>query len=191
MDSKKVTTGRVKFCKDCDYSYPCKVCEKTFNGRLPLQSTSCQQIKKDFTTFYTENETDMIADLGCPTSVISKMDMNRFIRNLSKYQEINLEIVPVDENFKFGPSGPYKCHQKLRFPIKNGSRNLMAEVAIVDAKIPMLLGNNIFKPLGAKFELFPTGNGMLELADTKIEMKEAAGGHYTIKVSDLGKINGK
>ena len=103
-----MTAKRVKFCQECVYSYPCKVCDDTFkrSRNVPLQSTTFHQIPKDFTTFYSEEDTSMIVDIGCPTSVIGKTDENRFIQNLSKYQQKNLEIKYVDENFKFGPSGP-------------------------------------------------------------------------------------
>ena len=65
----------------------------------------------------------------------------------------------------------------------------MVEVALPNADIPMLLGNNIFKPLGAHIEIFSSVNGILKLADREIAMKETVGRHYTIKVSDLGKVS--
>ena len=95
----------------------------------------------------------------------------------------------VDEKFKFGPSGPFNCSEKLRFPIKHRMNILWVEVAIVKAKIPMLLGNNILKPLGAEIKLFSAGNGVLVLEGIEIEMRETKGGHYTIQVSDLGKLS--
>ena len=61
-------------------------------------------------------------------------------------------------------------------------------VALVDAKIPMLLGNNILKPLEAKIELFSTGGGVVVLKEEEIQLVETRGGHYTIRVSDLGKL---
>ena len=102
---------------------------------------------------------------ACAKYVIGKKDENRFIQNLSKYQQKNLEMKYVDENFKFGPSGPYKCDKKLRFPITDGMEDLMVEVALVNADILMLLGNNIFKPLGAHIDIFSSGNVILKLAD--------------------------
>jgi hypothetical protein len=105
----------------------------------------------------------MIADIGCPITVIGFEDVKKFIGNLSQYQQDNLEVHEVGENFKFGPSGPYRCSRKLKFTISTSSRNFTAEVAIVDAKIPMLLGNNIFKPLEAEIKKIYSGNGVLRL----------------------------
>ena len=186
---EKMTDKNVKFCKMCVQGIKCKSCDKTFDRKKPLQTTSFHQIKNDLTTFVAENFTEMITDIGCPNSVIGVADVDRFKRNLSKFQKENIEVRQVDENFMFGPSGPFNCSEKLRFPIKHRKKVLWVEVAIVKAKIPMLLGNNILKPLGAEIKLFSEGNGVLNLEGTEIEMRETNGGHYTIKVSDLGKLS--
>ena len=94
----------------------------------------------------------------------------------------------TDEKFKFGPSGPYSCRQKLRFCIQDETNYLWVDVALVKAGIPMLLGNNFLKPLGAKIKQFPDGNGVLRMKDTSLPLRGTSGGHYTIKVEDLGKL---
>ena len=95
--------------------------------------------KHNFYRYMTKKSNQMIVDLGCPTSVLGKQDLETFIANLTEWQRNNLETVEVDEKFKFGPSGPYGCSKRLRFPIKTGSRNVHCEIAIVDASIPMKL----------------------------------------------------
>ena len=85
-------------------------------------------------------------------------------------------MIAADEKFKFGPSGPFGCSEKLRFPIEVHSKLFCVEVAIVDADIPMLLGNNIFKPLGAVIKIFKYGNGALILSDVELPLKETKGG---------------
>jgi hypothetical protein len=99
-------------------------------------------------------EITLIADLGCPNSVISEEDKDLFIQNLSEFQQQNLVIVETDEKFKFGPSGPYSFKQKVKFCIRDEISFLWVEVALVKARIPMLLGNNILKPLAAKMNYF-------------------------------------
>ena len=197
MDGKKIrmtskcskqTDLRVKFCAKCVPGFKCKVCDKTFETNAKFHTTSYHQLDKDFTNFVVQKPTDMIADIGCPNTVIGNEDMQRFIENLSKYQQDNLEVHDVDENFKFGPSGPYRCFKRLKFPLSTSSKSIVAEVAIVEAKIPMLLGNNIFKPLEAEIKLFSTGNGVLRLQDVDIALKETSGGHYTVKVSDIANL---
>ena len=130
----------------------------------------------------------MILDLGCPNSVIGIKDKETFIQNLSQFQQKHISIVKTKEKFKFGPSGPYSCHEKLRFPIQDGSKLIWVKIALVQAQIPMLLGNNILKPLGAEMKLFREGNGVLRLRDKNITMKETSGGHYTVRVADLAKL---
>ena len=185
--SRGLREKKVKFCVHFDGD-KCKQCEKYFERKDPLQTTSFHQFKKDITSFVTEHSTEMIADIGCPNSVIGVKDVNNFKRNLSNFQQENLEKLEVDENLKFGPSGPYNCTEKLRFPIHLGKKVLGAEISIVQANIPMLLGNNILKPLGAEIKLFSSGNGILKLKNTEIALKETSGGHYTIRVADLGKL---
>ena len=74
---------------------------------MKLHTTSFLQLKTDISVYSVDKATDMIIDIGCPRSVIGTKDVDRFIRNLSRNQQDNLEFQEVDENFKFGPSGPY------------------------------------------------------------------------------------
>ena len=130
--------------------------------KSPLPTNSFHQIKHDISVHVAENSTKMIADLGCPNSVISEDDVKTFIGNLSKFQREQLTTKKVDEHFKFGPSGPYKCKEKLNFPVKNGSDFLWVDVAVVKVKIPMLLGNNVLKPLEAAIKLYSKQKGEME-----------------------------
>ena len=185
-ERKKMTAKQVQFCADCVKGYRCKVCDDTF---MKLHTTSFHQYNVDITAFLADDVTEMIVDIGCPNSVIGAKDVNKFIKNLSRHQQQNLEMREVDENFKFGPSGPYRCHMKIRFPVVTPSKHIIAEVAIVQADIPMLLGNNILKPLEAELKLFSTGNGVLKLKDAETKMRETSGGHYTVKVADLSNLS--
>ena len=171
----------------CDVGFKCKFCDRTFDKKRPLKTTAFHQIKKDLTTF-DGDKAKMIVDLGCPNSVLGVCDVETFRKCLSHFQQENMEMLDVDEKFKFGPSGPYKCSKKMRIPIGTEKNTLWVTVAIVDAKIPMLLGNNILKPLEAKIELFSTGNGVVVLEDEEIDLEETGAGHYTVRVSDLGKL---
>ena len=191
MSCETVSDRKLVFCAHMK-SETCKLCDS--RRKSPLPTNSFHQIKQDITVHVAENSTKMIADLGCPNSVISEDDVKTFIGNLSTFQREQLTTKKVDEHFKFGPSGPYKCKEKLNFPVKNGSDLLWVDVAVVNAKIPMLLGNNVLKPLEAAIKLYSKqngGNGVLTLEETKIELEETIGGHYTIKVADLAKLCGK
>ena len=95
---------KVKFCIGCDKSDECKSCEKLFSAKAPLETTTFYQIEDDITCFIAVKKS-MIADIGCPNSVISEEDADTFIACLTKFQQNNLEYKDVDEKFKFGPSG--------------------------------------------------------------------------------------
>ena len=183
MNVKK-TDKVVKFCSQCSLEKRCKACDKTFDRKYTLHTTTFHQLRTDLTNFVSGTSKNMIVDIGCPNTVISRKDVDYFVQNLSKSQQENLKVVQVDEKFKFGPSGPFQCSQKLQFPINDGFKKLYVHVSIVEVNIPMLLGNNILKPLQAEIILF---SSVLRLKHLEIEMKETQGGHYTVKVKDLGK----
>ena len=126
---------------------------------------------RDICSYLSGSSNEMIAILGCPNSVIGMKDEDSFIRNLSEYQRKHLQIISVDENFKFGPSGPFECKEKIRFPINVDNKPKWVDVAIVGANIPMLLGNNILKPLEAEIKLFASGNGVVKLGEVKLNMR--------------------
>ena len=184
-------TGKmVKFCNtnDCRRRNECELCRKMLEKKMKMQSTTVHHLKNDIVNYKVETSNDMIVDLGCPNTVIGAKDVDNFVRKLSKAQQENIEVIPADDKFKFGPSGPFSCSKKLRFPIRVNSDLKWVEVAMVEANIPMLLGNNILKPFGAAIDLYPTGNGVLTLGDVEIPLKETTGGHYIIKVADIGKL---
>ena len=149
----------VKFCLQCSFENKCEECDKTFQMKTSMETTLFHQFKSDITCWVSASSTDMIADIGCPNSVIGVKDESIFKKSLSQFQQERLRILKVDEKFKFGPSGPYRSERKLIFPIFDGSKDIHGEVSVVMADIPMLLGNNILKPLGASIHLFETGNG--------------------------------
>ena len=189
MCSKKMDVKNVTFCSVSE-NFECKLCDEHFEEKHPHRNTTFHQIKHDLTSYETDDAT-MVVDLGCPNSVLGKSDVQRFIKSLSHLQQENLQFVSAEDKFKFGPSGPYRCDRKMKIPIGWKGKTMWVTVAIVDARIPMLLGNNILKPMEAKIKLFSAGNGgngILMLEDEELELIETKAGHYTVKVSDLGKL---
>ena len=182
--SVKKTDRRVKNCENCDDKSKCTLCDKTFGRR---ESTSFHQIKKDLIS-YRKDKAKMIVDLGCPNSVLGVSDVELFESSLSEFQQENLKLISADDKFKFGPSGQYNCSKKLSFPIGTEKEPLWVNIAIVDAKIPMLLGNNILKPFEAEIKLFSTGHGVLVLEEEEFELEETESGYYVVAVIDLRKL---
>ena len=114
-------TGKmVKFCNtnDCRRRNECELCRKMLEKKMKMQSTTVHHLKNDIVNYKVETSNDMIVDLGCPNTVIGAKDVDNFVRRLSKAQQENIEVIPADDKFKFGPSGPFRCSKKLRFPIR-------------------------------------------------------------------------
>ena len=170
--SGKKTDKLVRFCVMCSSGLACdkcKLCDKLFDEKRPKQTATFHQIGRDLTKGV-RDKAMMICDLGCPNSVIGVSDVEKFRNCLSFYQQENIKLVCANENFKFGPSGPYHCSQKMRIPIGRKGSIIWIDIAIVNADIPMLLGNNILKPLEADMKLFSTGNGSLTLDEEKMKL---------------------
>ena len=97
MDEKcsgsfEMTDKRVQFCLNCDSS-KCNVCDKTFDKKKTRKTSTFHQIKSKFTTFVTQNNSEIIVDIGCPNTVISIKDETNFKNNLNKFQQENLWII--------------------------------------------------------------------------------------------------
>ena len=135
----------IQFCLKCSSNSECNYCGKTLQVKKEIESTSFHQFKVDITCFVSDSSTDMIVDIGCPNSVIGAKDEQVFKKSLSQFQQDNLRTQKVDSKFKFGPSGPYRCERTLLFPVFDGRKDMFAEISVVNADIPMLLGNNIFR----------------------------------------------
>ena len=102
MENKNEARKTVRFCVHVRGNQ-CNNCETSRSKDLN-QITAFHQIQTDITCFFSKDSSSMIADLGCPNTVISQMDEKVFIQSLSKFQQKNLKRVKTDEKFKFGPS---------------------------------------------------------------------------------------
>ena len=84
----------VRFCPECKDGNLCTKCDKTFESKRKLRSTTLHNMK-DVNSYVTGNSSNMIVDLGAPNSVISRKDKETFIKNLSKHQRENLHVICV------------------------------------------------------------------------------------------------
>ena len=74
---------RVKFCVHVG-SNTCNLCENAFRSKGAHENTTFHQIKTDLTCYISGDSESMIVDLGCPNTVISRKDKERFIQLASK-----------------------------------------------------------------------------------------------------------
>ena len=66
-----------------------------FVKKNTFRSTRVHDITTTDTTTFIAEVSKMIADVGCPNSVIGVKDVDTFIKSLTEYQQTKLEIVQM------------------------------------------------------------------------------------------------
>ena len=122
----------------------------------------------------------MIVDSGCPRSLMGDQEYKSLKRNF-KTEEKELKR---NEKFRFGPSRVYESEFKAKLFMQLGHKDVNAEFFIVRGNIPILIGNDVMKPLGGSINL--NKNKLeLEKVNQSIDMIETSGGHYVIPVKSV------
>ena len=87
-----------------------------------------------------------ILDSGCPVSVSGKKWIEKFLNQFGHSIAINKE--KENERFKFGSSKTYDSNEKITLNVKIGGQDWIAKVSVIEAEIPLLLGNDFMKKHG-------------------------------------------
>ena len=121
----------------------------------------------------------MIVDCGCPRGL---MGFKEYERLKEKY-EYELFKLKRKENFRFGPSKSYSSESKVRIPMMIRNSTFHIEFFLIDANIPILIGNDFLKPVGGSINI---GEQQLEIKefDESIKMVETSGGHFVIPLEN-------
>ena len=122
----------------------------------------------------------MIVDCGCPRSLMGDKEY----ANLSKSYNTEVKSIRNNERFRFGPSKIYESEFKAKVPMKVGDFTFNAEFFVVKGNIPMLLGNDVMKPLEGSINL-KTKELELKKVNKSIKMEETSGGHYIIPIKSV------
>ena len=121
----------------------------------------------------------MVVDSGCPRGL---MGFGEYERLKIKYETETIKLNRT-EKFRFGPSKSYSAESKVRVPMKIRNSEFFMDFFLVDAKIPILVGNDFLKPMGGNINI---GEKRLEIKKIHefIEMVETKGGHFVIPLSN-------
>ena len=102
-----------------------------------------------------------------------------FISKLNDCQKQRVEVVSSQRIYKFGGGEirPSKCVVKL--PCYLAGKDLAIRTEVVEADIPLLIGNSTLKRAKAVLHI---EKGKVELLGNLIEMKEMDSGHFEIDI---------
>ena len=122
----------------------------------------------------------IIVDSGCPRSLMGDKEYEMLRRNFRTEEK----EIKRNERFRFGPSRVYESEFKAKLPMRLGDTRLDMEFFVVKGNIPILLGNDMMKPLEGSINL---KESKLELkkVNKSIEMIETSGGHYVIPIKSV------
>ena len=122
----------------------------------------------------------IIVDSGCPRSLMGDQEYKILKRNFRTEQK----DLKRNERFRFGPSRVYESEFKAKLFMRLGSTDINVEFFVVKGSIPILLGNDVIKPLEGSINL---SMNKLELkkVNKSIDMIETSGGHYVIPIKSV------
>ena len=125
----------------------------------------------------------MIIDIGCPRSLLGMKEYKRLLKSLSPSQLERLREYKASEKFRFGPSRTYDSWLKVEIPLDFDGVEIDASFFVVDGDVPILIGNDLLKPLGA---IIYTETGVLQFSKlgVQIAMTETRGGHFVVPVNN-------
>ena len=89
-----------------------------------------------------KNEDSVLIDCACPTTVAGEKWIMKFIQKLSKEDKKRVKLETSERIFKFGGGEKRKSKCLLEFPCNLGGKNIKLRAEVIDAELPLLLGNN-------------------------------------------------
>ena len=122
----------------------------------------------------------MIVDSGCPRSLMGDKEYEK-LRSKFKTESMKLS---ANERFRFGPSKTYNADFKVKIPMRLGDLRLNADFFIVKGEIPILLGNDVMKPLEGSIDM-KEKKLKLQKIGKDIPLIETPGGHFVIPVKSI------
>ena len=125
----------------------------------------------------------IIVDSGCPRSLMGDQELDK-LKDLVDIEE----IIVKDEGFRFGPSRVYISNKKVKFTMHIGINEIECEFFVVKGNIPILLGNDVMDPLGAKIDM-EDYKLVLNNDEMEIPLVKTRGGHVVIPVKSIAAGN--
>ena len=128
-----------------------------------------------------DNEDCVLIDCACPTTVAGEKWIMAFIEKLSPEDKKRVKLEKSERMFKFGGGEKRESKCLLDFPCNLGGKNLRLRSEVIDAELPLLLGNNSLEKAGAVLHI---GKRKVEIFGEVLDMKKTDSGHYSLVISN-------
>ena len=185
--NKPTMTKLSKYCseKSCTVSKGAKASSSSSMSEVVIFSCSYDSIYRNDSFFQNESQfgQHMIVDSGCPRSLMGWKEFEK----LKRGYETELLKIKEHEKFRFGPSKTFNSETKVRVPMRFGDTEIFIDFFIIEANIPILIGNGFLKPIEGSIDI--SGKKLvLKRIDETIEMIETPGGHFVIPVQNAATV---
>ena len=127
-----------------------------------------------------EDRNIALIDSACPTSVAGIEWIRSFASCLPENQKKHLKIEKSSWVYKFGGGEKRPSKGVIVLPCKmDNSLNVLLRTEIIEADLPLLLGNTTLKKGLAVLNF---GKNTLELGGKKLNLRQTQSGHYSMSV---------
>ena len=127
-----------------------------------------------------EDRNIALIDSACPTTVAGIEWIRSFASCLPENQKKHLKIEKSSRVYKFGGGEKRPSKGVIVLPCKmDNSLNVLLRTEIIEADLPLLLGNTTLKKGLAVLNF---GKNTLELGGKKLNLKQTQSGHYSMSV---------
>ena len=136
---------------------------------------------KDFSNNFKEQV--MILDIGCPRSLMGRIEYKRFIESEAIARKGDVKHFKANEKFRFGPSQLFECNERIEVTMCFKDVKFRSKFFIVEGNIPILIGNDLLESLGGVIHT-DSKELVLKNLQLSLQMSKTEGGHYVIPVHE-------
>ena len=127
-----------------------------------------------------KEEHQVLIDSACPTTVAGVEWIKSFISKLNEEEKKLVKVRKSARVYKFGGGEKRKSLCEIEFPCHIAKTNVHMRTEVVEADLPLLLGNSTLKSTGAKMCF---KESKIELLGEMVNMEETGSGNYSIPIS--------
>ena len=127
-------------------------------------------------------ETSMLAliDCACPTTVAGQVWVSQFLGLLSPSDLDKVKLDSSSKIYKFGGGERRRSLGVATIPVNFAGMNVCIKTEVVDAEIPLLIGNSSLKKADAVMHF---SSRTAEFFNKKVLLKETSSGHYSMDIT--------